>query len=355
MAIVLGLAAGLILVILGAELLVRGAARAAAALGVSPLLIGLTVVAYGTSAPEFAVSVSAGLTGRPALAVANVVGSNVFNVLAIVGLAALLSPIAAAARVVRREVPIMLAATVGTMLLAADGALTRGDGAVLLAGLVAVTLSQFRGARSPHPAAARAGPTARGLLGDAGLVLAGLAALVVGSRWLVDAAAAGAAALGVSELVVGLTIVAAGTSVPELATSLVAAARGERDLAIGNVVGSNVFNLLGVLGVSALAAPTGLAIADQVRSLDAWVALGAAAVLLPMAWSGAAIVRWEGAVLFAGYVAYLAAVVAIAVGALGLPSPGTGAAVATLPLAVVLLAAAGGRRRPRPPAGRGAP
>ena len=355
MAIVLGLLAGLSLVILGAELLVRGAARAAAALGVSPLLIGLTVVAYGTSAPELAVSVSAGLTGRPALALANVVGSNVFNVLAIVGLAALLSPIAADARVVRREVPIMLAATVGTMLLAADGALTRGDGAVLLAGLVAVTLSQFRGARSPRPAAARAGPTARGLAGDAGLVLAGLAALVAGSRWLVDAAAAGAAAMGVSELVVGLTIVAAGTSVPELATSLVAAVRGERDLAIGNVVGSNVFNLLGVLGASALAAPDGLTIADQVRSLDAWVALGAAAVLLPMAWSGAAIVRWEGAVLFAGYVAYLAAVVAIAVGAMGLPSPVTGAAVATLPLAVVLLAAGGGHRRPRPPAGRGAP
>ena len=351
MGIALGLLAGLTLVILGADLLVRGAARAAAALGVPPLLVGLTVVAYGTSAPELAVSVSAGLAGRPELAVANVVGSNVFNVLAIVGLAALVAPLAAPARIVRREVPLMLAATVGAMLLGSDGLLGRAEGAVLLAGLAAVTWSQLRRPSSGPSETGDGRPThprRRALARDAAFVAAGLAALALGARWLVGAAAAGAVALGVSELVVGLTIVAAGTSVPELATSVVAALRGERDLAIGNVVGSNVFNLLGILGVAALASPDGLLIAEQTRSLDAWVALAAAAVLLPMAWSGAAIVRWEGALLLVAYAGYLTLVVALAVGAMPLPGAGATAPLAALPVAIIAVAAVLAKRRSRP-------
>jgi len=346
MLIALGLLAGLALVVLGAELLVRGASAAAAGLGVPPLLVGLTVVAYGTSAPELAVSLSAGLTGRPELALANVVGSNVFNVLAIVGLCALFTPLVVGEQVVRREIPLMLLATVGAMALAADGRIGRGDGALLLAGLAWLTLASVRATRAPS-SASRPRPAAAALLRSAGLVAVGLALLVLGARWLVGAASALAAALGVSELVIGLTIVAVGTSVPELATSFVAIVRGQRDLAIGNVVGSNVFNLLGILGSSAAATAGGLLVARQVQALDAWVMLGAAVLLLPMAWTGRAIVRWEGAVLLAGYLAYLAAVVRIALGAWPVPTPAVGAAAVAVPVALVLLAGAVAGRRPR--------
>lgn len=364
MSAALGLLLGLALVILGAEALVRGAARAAAALGVPSLLIGLTVVAYGTSAPELAVSVRAGLAGRPDLALANVLGSNVFNVLAIVGIAALAAPLVARAEVVRREIPIMLAATAGALLLAADGTVSRGDGLVLLAGLVLVTVGQFRLARAARralpastpiqrdgasPPGATQAPTrpATAMVADAAWVIGGLAALILGAGWLVDAAVTLALAWGVSELVVGLTIVAAGTSVPELATSLVAALRGERDLAIGNVVGSNVFNLLGILGVSAAAASGGLAVAPQIPALDAWVVLAAAVVLLPMAWTGGVVARWEGALLLAGYLAYLTWLVAIATERVPLPQPWLGAAAAGLPVAAIVGAAMAGRARRR--------
>jgi cation:H+ antiporter len=363
----LGLVAGLVLVVAGADALVRGAARAAAALGVPPLLVGLTVVAYGTSAPELAVSLSAGAGSRPELALANVVGSNVFNVLAILGLAALFAPLAASAAVVRREIPLMLLVTIGAMALGADGVLARGDGIVLLAGLAALTASQVVAARRALRGAAharrardanrpqvdpgrarrgRAGDTRRrdAFLRDALFVAAGLTGLVIGAGWLVDAAVAIALDLGVGEVVIGLTIVAAGTSLPELATSIVAALRGERDLAIGNVVGSNVFNLVGILGLASLTAPGGLPVASQVLGLDAWVALGAAALLLPLARSGGALVRWEGAVLVLAYAGYLAAVVAIALGRWDVPPVGVGVAIAGLPL---LLAAGALARRPR--------
>jgi len=355
----LGLVAGLTLVVAGADALVRGAARAAAVLGVPPLLVGLTVVAYGTSAPELAVSLSAGAGSRPELALANVVGSNVFNILAILGLAALFAPLAASTAVVRREIPLMLLVTVGAMILGADGVLARGDGLLLLLGLAALTAGQVRIARrslatrraitrrqDPAGAPTIDGPRRypRGLLRDALFVAIGLTGLVIGAGWLVDAAVAIALDLGVSEVVIGLTIVAAGTSLPELATSVVAALRGERDLAIGNVVGSNVFNLLGILGLASLAAPSGLTVASQVLGFDAWVALGAAALLLPLARSGGALVRWEGALLFLAYAAYLATVVAISLGRLAMPPLVVGAAIAGLPL---LAAAAVVARPPR--------
>jgi cation:H+ antiporter len=354
MLLALGLLAGLALLLLGAELLVRGASAIATGLGVPALLIGLTVVAYGTSAPELAVSVGASLAGRPELAVANVVGSNVFNILAIVGLSAFVAPLLTPAPVVRREIPLMLLATLAAMALGADGRVGRVEGLALLAALAWVTATSIRGARAEATAAAATAPAAakaprvagRPLLVAVGQVALGLVLLVLGARWLVASAGAIATALGVSELVVGLTIVAVGTSLPELATSLVAMARGQRDLAIGNVVGSNVFNLLGILGLSAAAAPGGLAVAPQIGALDAWVMLGAAAVLLPMAWTGGAIVRWEGGLLLVGYVAYLVAVVQIAVGAWALPAAGISAILVALPVAALLLVAARHRRRP---------
>jgi len=351
MILALGLLAGLALLLVGAELLVRGASAIAASLGVPALLIGLTVVAYGTSAPELAVSVGASLAGRPELAVANVVGSNVFNILAIVGLSAFVAPLLTPAPVVRREIPLMLLATLAAMALGADGRVGRVEGLALLAGLAWITVLSIRGARAeaaaaPAPAAKAQRAAGRHLLVAAVQVAVGLGLLVVGARWLVASASGIAAALGVGELVVGLTIVAVGTSLPELATSLVAMARGQRDLAIGNVVGSNVFNLLGILGLSAAAAPTGLAVAAQIGAFDAWVMLGAAAVLLPMAWTGGAIVRWEGALLLLGYVAYLIAVVQIALAAWAPPTAGWSAAVVALPVGALLLVAASRRRRP---------
>ena len=367
----LGLVAGLVLVVAGADAMVRGAARAAAALGVPPLLVGLTVVAYGTSAPELAVSLSAGADARPELALANVVGSNVFNVLAILGLAALFAPLAASATVVRREIPLMLLVTLGAMALGADGVLARGDGLLMLAALAALTAGQVVAARRALRGAALArrdrnagrplvdsGPAPPGrardtrvrdaFLRDALFVAAGLTGLVIGAGWLIDAAVAIALDLGVSEVVIGLTIVAAGTSLPELATSVVAALRGERDLAIGNVVGSNVFNLVGILGLASLTAPSGLPVPPQVLGLDAWVALGAAALLLPLARSGGALVRWEGAVLVLAYAGYLTAVVTLALGRWDLPPIGVGVAIAGLPLLAAAAAMARGPRAGRP-------
>lgn len=338
----LGLGLGLTLVVVGADLLVRGAARAAAALGVPTLLVGLTVVAYGTSAPEFAVSLHAGASARPDLALANLLGSNVFNVLAILGLAALVAPLAASAQVVRREIPLLLLVTVGAMALGANGAFGRLDGVALLAGLALLTAGQIRSAiRSQRDTAhTRAAPSgaARARLADAALIVGGLTALVVGARALVDAAAAIALSLGVGEVTIGLPIVAVGTSLPELATSVVAALRGERDLAIGNVVGSNVFNLLGILGLTSLLAPVPVPVAPQVLGFDAWIALFAAALLLPLARSGAALVRWEGAVLVGCYVAYLAVLVALAAGRIAQPPSWVGMGIAGGALALAAIA-----------------
>lgn len=334
----LGLGLGLTLVVVGADLLVRGAARAAAAFGVPTLLVGLTVVAYGTSAPELAVSLQAGASARPDLALANLLGSNVFNVLAILGLAALVAPLAASTRVVRREIPLMLLVTVGAVVLGANGSFGRLDGVALLAGLALLTAGQLRAAiRSQRDAAlarATASGAARARLTDAALIVGGLTALVVGARALVDAASAIALSLGVGEVTIGLTIVAVGTSLPELATSVVAALRGERDLAIGNVVGSNVFNLLGILGLTSLLAPAPLPVAPQVLAFDAWIVLFAAALLLPLARSGRTLVRWEGALLVGCYVAYLAVLVALAAGRIALPPSWVGIGLAGSALAV---------------------
>jgi cation:H+ antiporter len=347
--IALGFLAGLVAVVAGAELLVRGASRIAVTLGISPLVVGMTVVAFGTSAPEMAVSVSASASGRPDLAIANVVGSNVFNVLGIVGLCAVVAPVAARTRVVRREIPIMVVASVGFLLLAVDGALGALEGVLLLLALVASTVATLRHERGAE-AHSDAPPGRANLLVDGASVLVGLVLLVLGARWLVGAAVATAAALGVSELVIGLTIVAVGTSVPELATSLVALLRGQRDLAIGNVVGSNLFNLLGIAGLSALLAPGGLQVDAQVLAFDAWVMLAASAILLPMALTGAAVVRWEGALLLSGYLTYTAVVVAIATGAATVPVPWVVAVAVAVPVAAVAGAAviAGRDRRSSP-------
>ncbi len=339
------LVVGLAVLIGGAEVLVRGASRLALAVGLTPLVVGLTVVAFGTSAPELAVSVGAGRAGLDGLALGNVVGSNVFNVLFILGLTAVIAPLVVARQLVRLDVPVMIGASALVVVLAADGRIGTLDGALLAGGLAAYLGWLLRAGRRPEaearprdpaPAVVDAPRPKTHLALDLGLVAGGLVLLIVGSRWLVGGATGIATALGVSDLIVGLTIVAAGTSMPEVATSVVATLRGQRDLAIGNVVGSNVFNLLGILGIAALATPGGLAVPPAVLAFDAWVMLAVAVVCLPIFVSGLGIARWEGLVLLAGYVAYTATLVRLTSAGAVAPDPITLAWALGLPTAVLL-------------------
>lgn len=302
------LIAGLVLLVVGAEALVRGASRLAVSAGISPLVVGLTVVAFGTSSPELAVSVEAALSGNSGIAVGNVIGSNIFNVLFILGLSALIVPLAVSAQLVRLDVPLMIVLSVLVLLMALDDRLGWIDGALLLIGLVAYVTFLIREGRVEDA------PTdidaAGGFLstrpGCVMLIVVGLVLLVLGSSWLVDSAVEIAARLGVSDLVVGLTIVAAGTSMPEVVTSVIAAIRGERDIAVGNVVGSNIFNIMGVLGIASVVAPEGIPVADAVIGFDLPVMIAVALACLPIFFIGGSIGRWKGSLLLAYYVAYTA-------------------------------------------------
>ncbi len=305
--------AGLGLLIGGAELLVRGASGLAARVGISPLVIGLTVVAFGTSSPELAVSIGSSRSGDADIALGNVIGSNIFNVLFILGLAALITPLVVAQQLIRLAVPLMIGATLLLLLLALDGAIGRLDGALLSGAVVAYTaflvwqsrretskivLSEYDEAFGEEPRPATAWPL------QAGSVIAGLGLLVLGSRWLVGGAVELASAIGVSDLIVGLTIVAAGTSLPEVATSVIASLRGERDIAVGNVVGSSIFNILGVLGLSSLVSPDGMNVAPSMVTFDIPIAIVVALACLPIFFTGHLIARWEGALFLGYYVAY---------------------------------------------------
>ena len=312
---------GLGLLVAGAEVLVRGASRIALAAGISPLVIGLTVVAFGTSAPELAVTTSAALRGEPDLALGNVVGSNIFNVLVVLGASALVAPLVVSRRLVRLEVPLLTISAVLVLLLALDGLISRVEGAFLLFGAFAYTgllLHQSRSGGGDGGAAdvvtLLAGQEARGararrILIDVLLITAGLALLVLGSRWLVDGATTFAMALGVSELIIGLTIVAAGTSLPELATSIVATFRGQRDMAVGNIVGSNLFNVLLILGAASLVAPHGVPAPSAAVRFDIPVMVGVSVACLPVFFSGLRIARWEGALFLGYYLAYTAYII----------------------------------------------
>ena len=306
---------GLVALIAGANLLVRGASKLALSLGLSPLVVGLTVVAFGTSAPEVAVSVGAAMEGSTGMAVGNVVGSNIFNVLFILGLSALISPLVVHAQVVRQEVPIMIGASLVVLVMALDARLSVAESALLLALLVGYTVFLVRQSRAQSAAVQQEyteeftstvpdGWDTR-LPAQLMLIAVGLGLLVGGSQWLVEAAVTMARSLGVSELVIGLTIVAAGTSMPEVATSVMAAIKGERDIAVGNVVGSNVFNLLGCLGLAGLVG-NGLPVPAAALNFDLWVMAAVALACLPVFMTGREIARWEGALFLAYYVAYTA-------------------------------------------------
>lgn len=299
---------GLGLLTAGADVLVRGAASLARRLGLTPLVIGLTVVAFGTSAPELVVSVTGTLEGRGDMAVGNVVGSNIFNLAVILGLTALISPVRIKLGLIKLDVPLMIAASLLAAWLGWRGHLARPGGAVLLVLLAAYTAFSIRLARKQAAAevdrefeAGVPGPS-RSPWVDLCLILAGLAMLVAGSQLLVRGAVTVARLWGVGEAVIGLTIVAAGTSLPELATSVAAAVRRQPDIAVGNVVGSNLFNILGILGVASTVRPLS---APGIRPLDLWVMVGFSIAVLPLLWTGRRLQRWEGALLLAGYAAYL--------------------------------------------------
>lgn len=306
---------GLIALVLGAELLVKGAASVATRLGIPPVIVGLTVVAFGTSAPEFAVSIGAATSGKADVAFGNVVGSNIGNILLILGASAIVGALTVSQRIVRLDIPLLIGVSIVVMAISLDNEIGRVDGAVLFAGIIGYTLWVVRAARSERSGVVEEyqdsideleGSTVeRPLAAQIAFIVAGLVVLVAGSQLLVTSATDVAGALGISDLVIGLTVVAIGTSLPELATSLLAALRGQRDIAVGNVVGSNLFNLLGVLGASALLAPDGIAVSDASIRLDLVVMLAATLVLLPIVWSGFRIERWEGTVLVAFYVAFV--------------------------------------------------
>jgi cation:H+ antiporter len=312
--------AGLAALVLGANLLVRGASKLALSFGISPLVVGLTIVAFGTSAPELAVSVGAALEGKTDIAVGNVVGSNIFNVLFILGLSALIAPLIVNVQLIRQEVPIMIGASLLLLAFGLDGNLSMLDAGLLFGLMAAYTLFLIVQSRRETQAAqdeyARENQPAAASEWDAGLpvqlllIAAGLAALVFGSDWLVTASVNFAKAMGVSDLVIGLTIVAAGTSMPEVATSITAAIKGERDIAVGNVVGSNTFNILGCLGLSGLVAGAsgggGLPMAASLLAFDIWVMLAVALACLPVFVTGREIARWEGGVFVLYYAAYAA-------------------------------------------------
>ena len=342
---VLSFFAGLLALVVGADLLVRGASRLALSFGISPLVVGLTIVALGTSAPEIAVSVGAALDGRTDIAIGNVVGSNIFNVLFILGLSALITPLVVNAQIIRQEVPIMIGASVLLLAFALDGQLGAWECGFLLLLLLAYTVFLVLQSRRESQATRDEfeHEVVKASRWDAHwavqllLIGAGLALLVLGSQWLVAAATTFAKAMGVSDLVIGLTIVAAGTSLPEVATSVMAALRKERDIAIGNVIGSNTFNILGCLGLTGLVAADGLPIAAGLLNFDVWVMLAVAFACLPVFLSGREIARWEGGVFMGYYVAYTTYVVLTAQQHAALPAFGTAMLSFVVPLTVVTL------------------
>lgn len=297
--------------ILGGEWLVRGAVSIARRFNVSPMVIGLTLVGFGTSMPELVTSLQAAMVGSPGIAIGNVVGSNIANILLILGAAALVAPIVVSREAFHRDGTVLALATLLCLALVLTGSIGRVGGTVLLSCLLVYLVATLAMERRRSTAAGAAYDAEAGSLDvepdnlarASTLLLIGLVATIVGARFLVTGAVSIATDLGVSETVIGLTIVAIGTSMPELVTSVIAARKGQSDVAFGNVVGSNLFNILGILGVTSLVTP--LAVPPVIITQDIWVMLAATALLLWMSVTGWRITRREGALLVAGYAAYL--------------------------------------------------
>lgn len=300
---------GLVFLVIGAELLVRGASRVAAGFGISPLIIGLTIVAFGTSSPELAVSIEAALSNNASIAMGNVVGSNIFNVLFILGLSAIIVPLIVSKQLIRLDVPLMIVLSVVLLLVTYDGNLSRFEGVIFVIGLVAyVAFLIIQQKKNPEPIAdldaLESSGRFAGTFWNFVFIVVGLGLLVLGSNWFVESAIEFARYFGVSDVVIGLTIVAAGTSMPEVVTSIMAAIKGERDIAVGNVVGSNVFNIMGVLGISAALAPAGIDVSESMIGFDIPVMIAVAFACLPIFVTGGIIDRFEGFIFLTYYLIY---------------------------------------------------
>lgn len=337
---------GLVLLVFAGEILVRGASSMAQLFRMSPLLIGLTVVSFGTSAPELAVSLKAIYSNSDALAVGNVVGSNIFNVLFVLGGSALIVPLLVDNQLIRRDVPLMIVASLLLMYFANDGLLTRFEGGVLFSMLILyLTWCIFHSRNESIRVQSEFSEnwpekkfSWKNLFVSGTMVVAGIGLLALGANLLILGAVWTAASLGVSELVIGLTVIAIGTSLPEAVTSLVAAYRGERDIAVGNVVGSNLFNILAVLGLSGLLAPRSIPIPIEAIAFDIPVMVAVAFACFPIFATGNLIRRWEGGLFFFYLILYLAFVVLDAVGSNHLDKLAMVTYVFIIPLTVITIA-----------------
>lgn len=319
---------GLILLVAGADGLVKGAARLAVKVGIPSLVIGLTVVAFGTSAPELAVSINSAVSNKTELAIANVVGSNIFNVLFILGLAAVITPLTISKQLIRQDVPIMILLSALVFYMATDGRLSFWDCGVLVVLLVAYTAFLFvQGKRTESETSEIGGDEVASLTQGQHPVwqsmlwlVIGLILLITGANLLVSSAVNIARTFGVSEAIIGLTILAIGTSLPEVVTSIVASFKGQRDIAVGNVVGSNTFNLLAVLGISGLFSGEGLVGNTQLVEQDFPIMLGVALLCLPLMFTGATLSRLEGLLFFGLYLLYSAFLIGDVIGSAWLPT-----------------------------------
>lgn len=310
---------GLVCLVAGGELLVRGASALASAMRISPLVIGLTVVAFGTSAPELGVSLQAAFADAADLAIGNVVGSNILNVLLILGLAALITPLTIASQLIRLDVPLMIGASLLLWGFGMDGRIARWEGGLLFACLVTYVVISVRQSRRESREVVeefakeipKAPSSGLAVLGQIGLIVVGLLLLALGSKSLVTGAISIAQYLGASELLIGLTIVSMGTSLPEIVTSVLAGLRGERDIAVGNVVGSNIFNILCVLGLCGTVAPSGVPVSGTALAFDIPIMVAVAVICLPIFITGQLVARWEGGLFLSYYVIYTAILITV--------------------------------------------
>lgn len=345
---ILFLVIGLILLTVGSEVLVRGASRLAITFGISPLVVGLTVVAFGTSAPELFVSLLSAIQGQSDIAIGNVVGSNICNILFILGLCAVITPLNVNQQLVRIDVPLMIAVSVVFLLMALDRIISRFEGLLLFLGLVGYVYFSIVASRkeskkiqeqySSEFGTERSSKPQRDWI----MVGAGLLLLTIGAKMMVDSAVFIARSLGFSELVIGLTVVALGTSLPEVATSLMAAIKKERDIAVGNIIGSNIYNILCILGLTSIVMP--IPVNSAALTFDIPIMVAAAAVCLPIFFRELKIARWEGAFLFFYYLAYTTYLVLAAGKHSALPVYSNAMLFFVIPLSVVTMAVLGGRQ-----------
>lgn len=308
---ILGLAA----LIFGAEILIRAGSRLAALIGIPPIVIGLTIVSVGTSTPELAIGIEAARLGSGSLMVGNIAGTNTVNILLILGLSALLVPLTLEPRTIRVDLPMMVIAAIAMMMMAWDGVMTAIEGLLLVAAAAVYTLAIVHTARRESRADAAesagahdiepAGQPRWDVAFQIALLAAGIAVVVVGADWLVKASIELARLLEVSEAFIGLTVIAIGTSSPELVTTLISTFRGQRDIAIGNLIGSSVHNILFILGITLMVTTGGVTVEPALVAVDIPVMAAVALVCIPVFMSGARISRLEGGLFVATYVVYL--------------------------------------------------